>query len=227
MRREIGRARNLEPGGAYHQFAYNGKSFTLVSGDSPAAIEADHEALKLSIPSVLVRESESHYRQPALVTVPGITSRPEPAGVSFADLGRYLAFEYEALCRATYEELTTSLPDGLPVLMHVPEWHHRSYYYYRNGPEEKLMGDRPSSYETFQMLDRCPRHWEPKSVSSNIAPNQPLEQLAGSRTSMIGSTASWWSASGPSRHRRCGTITCWRPPYSRPPVQCRSLRGVT
>jgi hypothetical protein len=147
--------RNLEPGGAYHQFNYNSKYIPLVDVDSLNAIEAEFETVDISAETVLLRDQEvalprslEKYEK----WVPGIRHRETDEKPDFADLGRYLAFEYESLCRATYSEISQCLPDGLAVILQLDEWHHKSYSFYTNGPDHGVMGSPPSSYETFPML---------------------------------------------------------------------------
>ncbi len=41
---------------------------------------------------------------------------------------------------------------GATEIMTLDEWHHRHYSHYVNGPDNKLMGNAPCSYETFPLI---------------------------------------------------------------------------
>jgi hypothetical protein len=87
------------------------------------------------------------------------------------DRGRYLAFEHEATCRATMDELRMCLPDGLPLVMQIDSWHHREYMLYENGPERRIIGDKPSSYETFPLIADVLVTGDPSRFRPTLAPN--------------------------------------------------------
>jgi hypothetical protein len=146
--------RNLESAGLDGRFLCNAKYIELVSGKDLEDIEVDYEAvspaatqIKLRGGYVVLPSSVEGYRK---WFADWADDSDEP--IQFAELGRYLAFEYEGLCRATMDELRTCLPEGLAFLMHIDAWHHRYYYFYENGPDRAILGDKPSSYETFPMI---------------------------------------------------------------------------
>lgn len=144
---------NLEAGGQYSHFPYNSRYFSLVTDDALEEVSEDFEMVSPSATRVKLRDEYvaiPNRKEDYLEYVPDILTRDYPEVVSLEDLGRYLAFEYEGLCRATQEELRTSLPLDLPFLMHIDEWHHRAYHNY--SPDESATGARPSSYETFPLI---------------------------------------------------------------------------
>jgi hypothetical protein len=161
---------NLEPGGISGQFLYNAKYFTLVTGDDLEEIETEFEEIssdarqvKLRGEYVLLPETFEGYKK----WVPELDRVPR-----FDDLARYLAFEYEEACYATMDELRTCLPEALPFLMHIDAWHHRYYYYFVNGPEKpQLLGDKPSSYETFPMIAEVLAHRDPSRYRPTLRAN--------------------------------------------------------
>lgn len=166
--------RNLDPGGAYHQFNYNSKYFPLVSAEALDAVSSGFELIDLTKASVDVRSSRVNLPQRIEdygKWIPDIGTRTAPVGVTFADLGRYLAFEYEQLCRATATELRTCLRDSLSLVLQVDQWHHRAYSVYDSGGMKELVGDAPSSYETFPMLADVLVTGDTSRYMPTLAPN--------------------------------------------------------
>jgi len=81
---------------------------------------------------------------------------------TFWDLGRFLAFEYADLCRASDAEKRLCLPADLPQIMTVDAWHHR---FYCDG-----MGDAPSTHETFPLLAEVIETRDPSRFHSTLPP---------------------------------------------------------
>jgi hypothetical protein len=165
---------SLEPGGSHGQFFYNARRVELVSAEALNEVEIDFELIAPETREIQVRDT--------VVALPDSPQRyakwfpeadPENDDpVGFDQLGIYLAFEYEALCRATDAELRQCIPQDLPFLMHIQEWQHRYYYYLENGDHRELLGDRPSSYETYRMVaevlaNRDPSRWRPTLPANN------------------------------------------------------------
>ncbi len=100
---------------------------------------------------------------------PRILTRDHPGEVTFEDLGRYLTFEHEELCRATLEELRTCLPGDLPFLTHIDEWHHRTYGYAPD-VDPPIIGDKPTSYETFPLIAEVLVSGDPSRYRPTLAP---------------------------------------------------------
>jgi hypothetical protein len=106
--------------------------------------------------------------------VPDIMTRDYPEDVDGRDLARYLAYEYEELCRATDEELRHCIPHDLPKIMAIDHWHHKSYSVYN----DSVLGDPPSSYETYRLIAeileaRDPSRFKPALNSNNHWINWP------------------------------------------------------
>jgi hypothetical protein len=99
--------------------------------------------------------------------VPDIMIRDYPKQIDFRDLARYLAYEYEELCRATDEELRTHIPHDLPKIMVIDEWHHKPYSVY-NGSGS---GDPPSSYETYRLIAEVLETKDPARFKPTLSPN--------------------------------------------------------
>lgn len=91
--------------------------------------------------------------------------------IRFADLGRYLAFEFEAECRATEQEIRHCLPTGLPLLMEIDKWHQRPYHYYPAIGDKQPEGSKPSSYETFQLIAEVLETGDPSRYQPTLPTN--------------------------------------------------------
>jgi len=185
--------RDLERGGADNRYTSNVRYLTLVNGEAWDDITLDlSEGLWPTATSVKLRDRTVQLpatKQQYVKWVPDIdddtavitgrdpsTGQPIniPAGLgrpTVEDLGRYLAFEYADLCRATDAEKRSSLPADLPEIMTVDEWHHREYAYYRNGPDEHPIGDAPSCYETFPLLAEVLVTRDPSRLRPTLPPN--------------------------------------------------------
>jgi hypothetical protein len=167
---------NLEPHSVMKAHFYNTQCITLIDGDELARIENDFENLKEDIDKIKVREqmvkipcSKAGY----LKWVPDILSRSYPEEATFVDLIRYIAYEYEELCRATEDELRLCIPKDLPKLMVIDEWHHRSYAVFDNAGTEpvSILGDPPDTYETYCLIAKVLENKDPNLFKPTLKPN--------------------------------------------------------
>lgn len=178
---------NLEPSPLRNHF-YNSQYFTLISGEE---LGKDIEKVRLRERYVQIPTTKEGY----LKWIPDIVTRNYPKEVSFEDLVRYLAYEYEALCRATDQELRHCIPDDLPKIMAIDEWHHKSYdvweiydppgihptredgYVPPGPPPAKVFssftvdGDPPSSYETYRLIADVLETKDPAKFKPTLNPN--------------------------------------------------------
>jgi hypothetical protein len=99
--------------------------------------------------------------------IPDIMTRDYPEEIDYRDVARYLAYEYEELCRATDEELRSHIPNDLPKIMVIDEWRHKSYSVY-NG---SVHGDLPSSYETYRLIAEVLETKDPSRFKPTLSPN--------------------------------------------------------
>ncbi len=166
---------NLPRAGADGRYVCNAKYLTLVDHDALSDIGASSIEVPLSATSVRLRSTPVQIpstKEEFAKWVPdihedhGLFERP-----TLWDLARFLAFEYADLCRATDAEKRLCLPSGLPEIMTVDEWHHRRYYHYVNGPDNELMGDAPSTYETFPLLAEVLATRDPSRFCPTLPPN--------------------------------------------------------
>ncbi len=166
---------NLDRAGADDRHVCNAKWPTLVDGDDLDEIASGFEQVSPSATSVKLRgtpvrlpSTKEGYAKwvPNIRDDNGYAERP-----TFWDLARFLAFEYADLCRATEAEKRQCLPADLPEIMPVDEWQHRFYYHYVNGPDNELMGDAPSTYETFPLLAEVLATCDPSRFRPTLPPN--------------------------------------------------------
>lgn len=175
--------RTLDRAGADDRYVCNAKYVTLADGEALQAIASDFEQVSLDASRVIVR-GQSVPLPPAMAGfarwIPDIEDdKGFPGRPNFCDLARYLAFEHADLCRATDAEKRMCLPPDLPHLMMIDAWHHRSYHHYRNGTDDELIGDAPSTYETFPLIAevlaaRDPSRFRPTLPANNHWSNWPV-----------------------------------------------------
>lgn len=146
---------NLETGGENNAYTYNAKHFELVNRAALKEIESGFEQVsstathvKLRGESVAISNTNRGFER----WIPDMLDRDHDDKITFADLGRYLAFEYEKECRATVEELRSCLPDesSLPFIGCIDQWYHEEYNNYLD--DDEPWGEPPSSYETFPLI---------------------------------------------------------------------------
>lgn len=77
--------------------------------------------------------------------------------------------------RASNAELRNCLPQDLPVLMTLNEWHHKEYYFL---PPRKI-GSKPSTYETFQMLAKVLATRDTTVYNPTLKPNNHWSNWPG------------------------------------------------
>ena len=139
---------NLDRAGLNDKFICNSKYFTIISGEEFEKVEGDFELVSKKAKYIKVRDAQLSIEQDS--------SKYESIGIQIQDfdnpenmidyqsLVRYLNEYNSELFKATNEELRTSIPLDLPLLMKIDNWHHRTYTEYD--------GEKPSSYETFQLI---------------------------------------------------------------------------
>ena len=158
--------RDLPRAGANDMFECNMESLYLVEPHELERIEDDFEAVALSVGGLTIRgvqlvvPTEAEAFREAGIEVDG-------GHVSVWGLVRYLAARSPDPFRATETELRMHLPPDLPHLLTVHEWHHRQYAVY----EGEVLGDLPSSYETYPSLARVLSSRDPSRYSPRLLPN--------------------------------------------------------
>ena len=172
---------NLDGAGLDDQFECNAKWIDLVSGDALEEVELEAYGERVSPEATQVRLRDGYVPIPSPRAEPrkwlpyiNMADSEDPDVVTFEDLGRFLAYEYEETCRATPDELRMCLPADLPLLLGIDAWHHRRYDGYADEP----LGDPPSSYETFRLIadvlaTRDPNRFRPTLEPTNHWRNWP------------------------------------------------------
>ncbi|MGZ4057251.1 MAG: DUF7003 family protein [Bacteroidia bacterium] len=87
---------------------------------------------------------------------------------------RYLDETNAELFRATDQEIRTSLPADLFMIMKIDKWHHERYFKFQG----KVDGKSPSTYETFQQIAKVlvtknPSYYKPTLPANNDWRNWP------------------------------------------------------
>ncbi|HJY36751.1 MAG TPA: hypothetical protein VJ299_04755 [Steroidobacteraceae bacterium] len=167
----------LKPAGDRNQFTWNGEFIKLIDQDVlNDAVE--HFATGTTPVQLPIRGEWVQVPDGARTFVPNNEHRPWPLGAKEKDIGRYVAYQYADLCRATEVEKRMHLPASLPELMTIDEWHHRSWYYSYSSGTPGFSGDAPSSYETYRLIaevlaNRDPARWRPTLKPNNHWTNWP------------------------------------------------------
>jgi uncharacterized protein DUF7003 len=73
--------------------------------------------------------------------------------------------------RATDAEKRRYLPAGIPELMKINEWYHRSWYYGHGFTNPGPVGDAPSSYETYRLIAEVLANRDPSRYRPTLKPN--------------------------------------------------------
>jgi len=139
---------NLDKAGYEDAYTCNSKYLTLITGEAFEKIEEDFELVSKNATIVNVRDTELSIEQDLeKYKARGIEiqdfDNPNHL-IDFQSLVRYLDETNPEALRATDDELRTSIPKDLPLLMKIDRWHHKSY--------SEFEGQEPSSYETFQLI---------------------------------------------------------------------------
>lgn len=100
---------------------------------------------------------------------------PNKATIRFEDVIRYLFEQHKDSFYATDSDIQQCLPKELPKIFVINEWHYKPYnIYYGLLPS----GDKPSSYETFQLIAKIlttkdTTLWKPVLKANNDWRNYP------------------------------------------------------
>lgn len=158
----------LKPAG---NTTWNAEFITLIE---QAPMHEAVEQLATTATPVAIKVRDRSVLVPAMggsTFIPNVGSQPWPKGARPQDVGRYVAYEYADLCRATDTEKRMHLPSGLPELMTIDQWHHR-YWYYSHAPNNAgPIGDAPSSYETYRLIAEVLATRDPSRYRPTLKPN--------------------------------------------------------
>jgi hypothetical protein len=164
--------RDLKPGGSKNQFTWNAEFVTLIE-QMPMYEAVQHFAVSETPVALKVRDSNVLVPAARRTFIPNVGSRPWPKDARAEDIGRYVAYEYADLCRATDAEKRMHLPEALPELMTIDQWHHRRWHYSHapNSPGPRASGDAPSSYETYRLIAEVLATRDPSRYRPTLPPN--------------------------------------------------------
>ena len=156
--------------GSSNQFTYNGEFITLIE-QGPLYEATQHFASAATPVQLQIRDHIVPVPDGKGTFVPTTLSRTWPKGARAEDLGRYVAYEYAELCRATDAEKRMHLPASLPQLMQIDEWYHRSWAYFHSSSNPGPIGDAPSSYETYRLIAAVLANRDPSRYRPTLKPN--------------------------------------------------------
>jgi Family of unknown function (DUF7003) len=160
----------LKPAGDRNQFTWNAEFITLIEG-IPLYEATQHFASAVTPMQLQIRDHIVRVPSGKGTFVPKTEGRSWPKGAQPEDLGRYVAYEYADLCRATDAEKRMHLPADLPELMTIDEWYHRSWYYGHGFTDPQPVGDAPSSYETYRLIAEVLAGRDPSRYRPTLKPN--------------------------------------------------------
>jgi hypothetical protein len=170
---------NLKKAGLDGRYNCNATYYNLISHESFRKIADGFELIKPDAKTVLVRDTlvpiEHDYKKYIKKGI-NISDYKNPNKlIDFVALTRYLDETSGDLFRATDIELHTYLPNDIPKIIEIDQWHYKPY-----GPayEDQGLSVKPSSYETFQMIAEVlvsgdKSKWKPTLSPNNNWRNYP------------------------------------------------------
>lgn len=131
----------------------------------------EHFAKSAAPVDIDVRDRSVQVPAQVSTFVPKVHAGSWPKGAEPQDLGRYIAYEYADLCRATDAEKRAHLPANLPELMTIDQWHHRKWSYVHGAERPEPTGTAPSSYETYRLVAEVLATRDPSRYRPTLPPN--------------------------------------------------------
>ena len=157
---------NLDKAGYDNAFTCNTKFFTLIDGDTIKELCSDFEVISPDAESIAVRnENILIEHDPKIYRKKKIILK-ELNEIDIVALTRFFDETHPDLFRASDDELYTCIPEDLPKIMVIDEWHQPAF----NG---KDVDTKPSEHELFQLIAEVlasldPTKWNPKlKLNSN------------------------------------------------------------
>ncbi len=130
-------------------------SSAIIYTESSNIFDDDGHVTK-SAKSISIRQSEisiehdiNKYRQKK---IKGLGFKEPKNNIDIVSLMRFISEAKPGLMNATLDELETDIPKDIPLIGSIDNWYHQDYSFYQ--AQEKHLGTKPSSYETFQMISK-------------------------------------------------------------------------
>jgi hypothetical protein len=171
---------NQEKEGMYRQYLSNISFYRLISEAEFKRIVTGkyHSLISKKVSNVKVRDqvvSMEHdlkiYRKKRIPIIDYLNPKKH---IDYIAMLRLFEGEHPCLLSATEEELRSLLPSNLPKLMKIDRWHFKDFYIFPTIKEDvnEEYGDKPSSYETFQLIAEIlvtndTSRWKPTLISNN------------------------------------------------------------
>ncbi len=144
--------KNQDFAGLDNKFKTNIKYFTLISEQQLNSIESDFELVSLETKLLTLRgmklKIEQNIDDYVNNNILSINSNYLSELIDVMSFIRLLDNKYPNFFRSNNNELMTCLPNDLPKIMTIDKWYHKEF----NVLVNKSMGDKPSTYETFQQI---------------------------------------------------------------------------
>ncbi len=146
---------------------YNFINHTLIGKSNIDSIKEAIREHRQSV-SVLLRDHDVPINLSTKEYIDKQIIKMRTTSLKIQDVVRLLNETNKELFYATESELRNCLPDDLPLIFTITNWHHKNYYY--NGIT--VDGQRPSSYETFNLISKIivtkdTSLWMPKLPQTN------------------------------------------------------------
>ncbi len=158
---------NLNKAGLNDIYTCNTKYITLISGEDFEKVEGDFKLVSKEAKEIKIKNSEfpiEHDKQKYKNSGIEIQNFDNPNDlIDHQSLIRYLDDRTPEVFKATEEELRTSIPGNLPLLLKIDKWHHKSYSEYG--------GHKPSSYEIYQMIAKVLESKDIAKWKTTLKPN--------------------------------------------------------
>jgi hypothetical protein len=173
---------NLDKVGSDSQYTCNTKFFCLCDGlelksisDGFELVSNKAEFLRIRNTNLIIEHDLTKY------VASGIPKEFDEKGcpqnkIGFVQLIRYFDSQHPAIFRATDQELYSCLPKDLPKIMIIDNFFIEEY---AAQFDDSYLGQKPSSYETFQqiadiLVSRDIKKWNPTLGPNNHWKNWPL-----------------------------------------------------
>lgn len=130
-------------------------SSVIIFQESPNVFD-DNGNLTNNAKSIRIREKEiqidrdlNKYKENK---IKGLYFNDTRKNIDVVALMRLINNTHPDLMSATLTELQTDIPKDIPFIGSIDKWYHQNYSYYQG--QQKYLGIKPSSYETFQMISK-------------------------------------------------------------------------
>ena len=171
---------NQERGGLHGQYLANMFFYRLISepefkrivtGKYHSLISKKISYVKFRDQAVSMEHDVKTYKKKKIPVIDYLNPKKH---IDYMAMMRLFEEEHPDLVSASEEELRSLLPSNLPKLMKIDRWHFKDFYIFPTINEDvnEEHGDKPSSYETFQLMadvlvTKDQSKWKPSLLANN------------------------------------------------------------